>query len=103
MLSYPYQNFYEVMEANAKNASKKTAIFIDDRKVTYVKLKQNIDTFARFLEFSGIRSGDRVAMIVGNSEEFVVSLFAITKIGAIAVPLNTFLKKNFFYFFVKIG
>ncbi len=101
MLSYPYQNFYEVMEANAKNAPKKTAIFVDDRKVTYVKLKQNIDTFARFLEFSGIRSGDRVAMIVGNSEEFVVSLFAITKIGAIAVPLNTFLKKEEFEYILN--
>ena len=101
MLSYPYQNFYEVMEANAKNAPKKTAIFIDDRKVTYAKLKQNIDTFARFLEFSGIRSGDRVAMIVGNSEEFVVSLFAITKIGAIAVPLNTFLKKEEFEYILN--
>ncbi|WP_067172991.1 fatty acid--CoA ligase [Sulfurospirillum sp. UCH001] len=101
MLSYPYQNFYEVMEANAKNAPKKAAIFIDDRKVTYAKLKQNIDTFARFLEFSGIRSGDRVAMIVGNSEEFVVSLFAITKIGAIAVPLNTFLKKEEFEYILN--
>lgn len=101
MLSYPYQNFYEVMEANAKNSPKKTAIFIDDRKVTYAKLKQNIDTFARFLEFSGIRSGDRVAMIVGNSEEFVVSLFAITKIGAIAVPLNTFLKKEEFEYILN--
>jgi long-chain acyl-CoA synthetase len=89
------------MEANTKNAPKKTAIFIDDRKVTYVKLKQNIDTFARFLEFSGIRSGDRVAMIVGNSEEFVVSLFAITKIGAIAVPLNTFLKKEEFEYILN--
>ena len=101
MLSYPYKNFYEVMEANAKNAPKKTAIFVDDRKVTYVKLKQNVDTFARFLEFSGIRSGDRVAMIVGNSEEFVVSLFAITKIGAIAVPLNTFLKKEEFEYILN--
>ncbi len=101
MLEYTYQNFYEVIEANAKKAPKKTAIFIDDRKVTYLKLKQNIDTFARFLEFSGIKSKDRVAMIVGNSEEFIVSLFAITKIGAIAVPLNTFLKKEEFEYILN--
>ena len=101
MQNYPYQNFYEVIEANAKNDPKKTAIFIDDKKVTYLKLKQNIDTFARFLEFSGIKSEDRVAMIVGNSEEFVVSLFAITKIGAVAVPLNTFLKKEEFEYILN--
>ena len=57
MFNYPYQNFYEVIEANAKNDPKKTALFIDDKKVTYLKLKQNIDTFARFLEFSNIKSG----------------------------------------------
>ncbi|AOO63977.1 long-chain-fatty-acid--CoA ligase [Sulfurospirillum halorespirans DSM 13726] len=101
MLTYPYQNFYEIMEANAKNDPKKTAIFMDDHKVSYVKLKHHIDTFARFLEFSSIKSGDRVAMIVGNSVEFIVSLFAITKIGAIAVPLNTFLKKEEFEYILN--
>lgn len=101
MFDYKYQNFYEVIEANAKNDPKKTAIFIDDKKVSYLKLKQNIDTFARFLEFSGIKSEDRVAMIIGNSEEFVVSLFAITKIGAVAVPLNTFLKKEEFEYILN--
>ena len=101
MLEYTYQNFYEVMEENAKNTPKKTAIFIDDRKISYLKLKQNIDTFARFLEFSGIKAKDKVAMIVSNSEEFLVSLFAITKIGAIAVPLNTFLKKEEFEYIVN--
>lgn len=34
MQNYPYQNFYEVIEANAKNDPKKTAIFIDDKKAT---------------------------------------------------------------------
>ena len=101
MLNYPYQNFYEVMEANAKNDPKKTAIFMDDQKVSYVKLKHRIDTFARFLEFSGIKSGERVAMIVGNSVEFVVALFGITKIGAVAVPLNTFLKHEEFEYILN--
>lgn len=101
MLTYPYQNFYEVMEANAKNNPKKTAIFMEDHKVSYLLLKQKIDTFARFLEFSGIKHGERVAMIVSNSVEFVVSLFAITKIGAIAVPLNTFLKKEEFTYILN--
>ena len=101
MLNYTYHNFYEIIEANVKKAPNKTAIFIDDRKISYFKLKQNIDTFARFLEFSGIRAKERVAMIVSNSEEFLVSLFAITKIGAIAVPLNTFLKKEEFEYILN--
>ncbi|WP_458700693.1 fatty acid--CoA ligase [Sulfurospirillum sp. 1307] len=99
-LEYNYQNFYEAIEHNAKVSPKKPVIFIDDRKVDNLRFKQKIDTFARFLEFSGVKSKDRVAMIVGNSEEFMVSLFAITKIGAIVVPINNFLKREEFEYIV---
>jgi len=92
MLEYKYQNFYEAIEHNARVSPKKAVIFIEDRKVENLRLKKKIDTFARYLEFSGIKNADKVAMIVGNSEEFIIALFAITKIGAVAVPINTFLK-----------
>ena len=101
MTKYKYQNFYEIIESNASVAPNKTAIFMEERKVSNLRLKQDVDTFTRFLEFSGIKKGDRVAMIVVNSVEFVVSLFAITKIGAIAVPINTFLKKDEYEYIVS--
>jgi len=97
-LEYTYQNFYE---DNAKVSPKKPVIFIEDRKVDNLRFKQKIDTFARFLEFSGVKAKDRVAMIVGNSEEFMISLFAITKVGAIVVPINTFLKREEFEYIVN--
>ncbi len=100
-IEYRYQNFYEAIEYNAKSSPKKPIIFIEDRKVDNLRFKQKIDTFARFLEFSGIKAGDRVAIVVGNSEEFMISLFAITKIGAIAVPINTFLKKEEFEYILN--
>ena len=34
-------------------------------------------------------AGDRVALLVGNRTEFVVALFAVLRLGAIAVPLST--------------
>ena len=36
----------------------------------------------------GVRKGDRVAMLLPNSPEFVILYFGIVKIGGIAVPLN---------------
>ena len=89
-----YNNFYEMIKENAKSFPNKPVLFIDKRKIGNLRLKQKIDTFSRFLEFSGIKNGDKVALIVENSEEFVVSFFAISKIGAIVVPVNTFLKKD---------
>jgi long-chain acyl-CoA synthetase len=36
----------------------------------------------------GIAAGDRVALLVGNRAEFVLALFAILRLGAVAVPLS---------------
>ncbi len=96
MIEYKYQNFYEAIEHNAKVSPNKPVILIDKRKINNLDFKRKIDTFARFLELSGIKSGDKIGMIVGNSEEFMISLFGITKIGAVMVPINTFLKHEEF-------
>ncbi|MDD3462014.1 MAG: fatty acid--CoA ligase [Sulfurospirillaceae bacterium] len=101
MLEYTYKNFYELIEHNVQVSPKKPVLFIEDRKVDYLRLKQKIDTFARFLEFSGISKGDKVGIIVGNSEEFIISLFAISKIGSVAVPINTFLKNEEFEYILN--
>ena len=94
MLEYKFNNFYEIIEYNAKHYPKKIAIFIDKKKINYKQLKYRIDTFARFLESSGIGHKDKVALYLNNSEYFIISLFAITKIGAICVPVNNFLKSE---------
>ena len=88
-------------EANAKHRPKEAVLLIDERKVDNLRLKQKVDTFARFLEFSAVKSGDKVAIIVANSEEFIISFLAVTKIGAIAVPINTFLKHEEFAYIVS--
>ncbi|MEA3372137.1 MAG: long-chain-fatty-acid--CoA ligase [Campylobacterota bacterium] len=92
-LTYPYQNFYEMIEANAASHPKKPLIFIDDQKTTNLQFLQKVDAFARFLEIAGVKKGDRVALITPNCEEFVISVFSITKLGAIAVPVNNLLKE----------
>ena len=40
------------------------------------------------LKALGVEKGDRVAMVIGNSVEFVVVMFAIARLGAVSVPLN---------------
>jgi len=90
-MNYPYENFYEMLSFSV---SRKPAIFIGNYKLTYERLLKKVDTLARFLELSDIKKGDRVAIFMQNTKEFAISLFAITKIGAVAVPINTFLKEE---------
>ena len=93
-LEYKYNNFYDIIQANANNNPKKTVIFTAKDKINNLQLKQRIDVFARFLSLSGIKTGQKIAMVLNNSEFFIIALFAITKIGAIAVPINNFLKNE---------
>ena len=93
-MNYPYRNFYEMLAHHAGRGPNRTALFLADGKLSYGRLLKKVDTLARFLEISGIGKGDRVAIFMQNSKEFVISLFAITKLGAVAVPVNTFLKSE---------
>jgi long-chain acyl-CoA synthetase len=42
----------------------------------------------------GIRPGDRVGLYLKNRPEFIASLFGVFSAGAVAVPINTFLKQD---------
>ncbi|MDR2342488.1 MAG: fatty acid--CoA ligase [Campylobacteraceae bacterium] len=96
MLDYSYKNFYEMISHNAKEHPKQTVIFCDEQKTSNLALKQKVDKLASFLRKLGIKKNDTVGLIIGNGEEFIVSFLAVTKIGAISVPVNTFLKHEEF-------
>jgi len=66
------------------------AIVDGDRRLSFAELAEEVDTVARALVKSGVRSGSRVGLMMGNTLEFATSLFAICAIGAVGVPINTF-------------
>ena len=101
MLKYRYNNFYEMLYENAKKSGSKTALFQGDDKVSYKQLLSMCDRLAGYLHEEGIKSSERVAIFMRNSIEFVVSVFAISKIGAVVVPINTFLKSDELAYILK--
>lgn len=78
----------------SEEKSSKKVIFIEDKSFTYTQFLESVDQLARALELIGIGGGDRVALICPNSVEFVQSVFAISKLGAVTVPINTMLKNE---------
>lgn len=93
-LEYNYQNFYEILLSNTKNSKKKHILYTEESKITNGELQNKVDIFASFLQDNGIKKGDKAAIILNNGIEFIIALFAITKIGAVAVPVNNFLKNE---------
>ena len=87
-------NFYEMLTAACRKNGNGTAVFNDKEKTTYDALKREVDAVAAYLQNMGVKFGDKVALAVSNSPEFISAYFAVSAIGAVAVPMNTFLKNN---------
>jgi long-chain acyl-CoA synthetase len=93
-MAFKFNNFYELIFSQAKKRPNKVALLVDDTKIKYKEVLEAVDKLAAFLVQEGIEEGDKVALFLRNSPEFIYSLFAISKIGAIVVPVNTFLKEE---------
>ncbi len=58
------------------------------RRFSYAELDIRCNRIANALAALGLRKGERVALLMMNSVEFLESFFAIAKLGAVCVPLN---------------
>jgi long-chain acyl-CoA synthetase len=93
-LTYTYNNFYEMVVANAATNPNKKVVFIDDEKITNKQLLEKIDSFADLLANCDLSENDKVALVLPNSLEFLVAVFAIGKLGGVVVPINNMLKRD---------
>ncbi|MCY4533421.1 MAG: AMP-binding protein, partial [Gammaproteobacteria bacterium] len=57
-------------------------------RLTFHELEERSNRLANAMLDQGVEVGDRVALLLMNSVEFLESYFALAKIGAVVVPLN---------------
>jgi fatty-acyl-CoA synthase len=72
----------------ARNTPGRVAIHYAGRQVTYRELDEDSERLAGWFLASGLRRGDRVATLTGNSPEHVAALFACAKAGLLLLPLS---------------
>lgn len=79
---------HHFLEDTAEIYPEKTAIVYRDKTITYRALNEHANQLANFLKDRGVKKGTRIAILLENSIHYVISYFAILKIGAIEVSLN---------------
>ncbi|MGD9676567.1 MAG: AMP-binding protein, partial [Candidatus Bipolaricaulia bacterium] len=57
--------------------------------LTYAELSDKVDRLARGLLDLGVGKGEKVGLWMPNIPEWIVAYFAIARIGAVVVPMNT--------------
>ena len=83
-----------LVRSGAAHFGDKPFLVADGQTLSYVDLDLRSAKLARALIAAGIGKGDHVGILMPNSVEWAVVWFATTRIGAVAVPLNTFYKAS---------
>ncbi len=75
-------------EATARHPDAE-ALVDGDQRWTWQQLQDTSARVAQGLQRLGVNPGDRVALLMGNRAEFVLALYGIAQLGAVAVPMST--------------
>ncbi|MBI5966341.1 MAG: AMP-binding protein [Deltaproteobacteria bacterium] len=84
----------EYFEQTVKRYHQKEALIFREQKITWGELKLLVDRMAFAFIDLGMRHGDMVVILFPNRPEFIISLLAAAKLGAISVPISERLRKK---------
>ncbi|NOY79296.1 MAG: long-chain fatty acid--CoA ligase [Calditrichaeota bacterium] len=96
MLSkYPVvKDLNSLIEHSTLNNFEKVALTYEQSTLTYKDLYNSVLRLAAGLQKLGIQKGDRVALMLPNIPLFPIAYYAILRIGAIVVPINTMFRER---------
>ena len=66
----------------------KTALVFYGAKMSYRQLKEDVDRFAAALHDLGVKKGDKVALLLLNSPQFIIAYFGALEAGAVLTPIS---------------
>lgn len=81
-------NLSSRLSQTVKEYGDKPAFIFAGKETSYMQLENEINQFARSLRHLGVSKGDHVAIVLGNSPQFIISLYGALRIGATVIPIN---------------
>ena len=92
-MNYPTITLQQLLEDSTQDYPDCNAIifpgaFNDESYMTYRELDRQTNRLANALVGMGVKMGDRVALLLPNCPQFVISYYAVLKVGAIVVAIN---------------
>jgi len=85
---------HHFLENSAARYPDKTAVIHDAQRATYREINDRADNLARCLQANGIAPGDRIALLMENSVDYIIAYYGILKAGCVAAPLSPALKPD---------
>jgi long-chain acyl-CoA synthetase len=84
----PEKSAVETFDEATTKWKDRTAVVFYGRKISYRELRDHVDRFATALQDLGVKKGDRVALLLLNSPQFIIAFFGALKAGAILTAIS---------------
>jgi long-chain acyl-CoA synthetase len=87
-MNYPGRPLTYILDGVAVETPDKPATAFLGASLTYWEIKKRADAFAAALANAGIVKGDRAGIMLPNCPQYIISAFAILRLGAVVVNIN---------------
>ena len=87
-MNFPERSVVEAFEEATEKWGNKTALIFYGKRISFSELREQVDRFGNALHHLGVKKGDRVALHLLNSPQFIISYFGVIKIGAVVTPIS---------------
>ncbi len=87
-LQYEYLPLHAYLDRAAEKWPNRPALVFKNYKLTYARLKRITEVVAANLRRLGIRPGDRVAVMLPNTPQTIITYWALLRAGAVVVMTN---------------
>jgi len=87
-VAIPEKSVVEMFDEATDKWKDKTALIFYGKKMSYRELRDQTDRFATALNDLGVKKGDRVALLLLNSPQFIIAYFGALKAGATLTAIS---------------
>lgn len=85
---YPECTLVDLLSQSSSQRPNHPALLFQGKTISYGELEHQSTDFANALIELGVKQGDRVALLLPNSPQFIIAMFGIWKAGGMVVPFN---------------
>ncbi len=81
-------NLSQRLVETASEFKGKPAYYFMDQPTSYAEFNGAVNKFASELEVLGVKKGDHIALLLGNTPHYVIALYGAMRVGATVIPVN---------------
>ena len=90
-----------ILSDKARKLKDQVFLYFKDRTVSYEELNNNANRVGNAFLNMGVKKGDKVCTMMISKPESLYQWFALSKIGAVEVPINTAYKGDLLQYIIN--